>query len=177
MALLGIEHDIRPTPSLARSPIAPDVPEVRPLAREQLDELQDFFVRLDRDSRCRRFGHAASDESVVARAGVALEDASCVIGVFVDENLCGVLEIYSCNPQPYWEVALVVGQEWRRRGHGWALLRAAARWANVARRDSIRLIFTRDNWPMRQLANKANARFDLMLDEIWAEVTLARLPS
>ena len=51
------------------------------------------------------------------------------------------------------------------------MLRAAA----GSETQGIRLIFTRDNWPMRQLARKANARFDLVLDEICAVVTPARL--
>jgi GNAT superfamily N-acetyltransferase len=177
MALLGIEYDIRPTSSLTRARSAPNVPRTRRLAPEQLHALQDFFVRLDRDSRCRRFGYAASDDGVVAHAGTALEDPSCVIGVFVDESLRGVLEIYCCAPRPYSEAALVVSQDWRRRGLGWALLRAAATWVGEVRGHGIHLIFTRDNWPMRQLANKANARFDLMLDEICAEITPAMLRS
>jgi len=175
MALLGIEYDIRPRSSLVRSRAAPTGPQIRLLGREQLHELQNFFIRLDRSSRCRRFGHAASDASVAARAGTALQDASCVIGAYVDADLRGVLEVYSCAPNPYSEAALVVSQDWRRRGLGWTLLRAAATWASAARGEGIRLLFTRDNWPMRHLANKANARFDLTLDEICAEVTAARL--
>src|SRR3954470_2170252 len=139
MALLGIEYDIRPRSSPLRSSLASGVAQTRLLSREHLGELQDFFVRLDRDSRCRRFGHAASDECVVARAGTALEDAACLIGVFVDDSLRGVLEIYCCDPHRYWEAALVVSRDWRRRGLGWTLLRAAAIWASAARRDSIRL--------------------------------------
>ena len=175
MALFGIEHDIRPKAFRARATTGPLSPEIRPLGVEQREEIEDFLVRLDRESRCRRFGHAASDEIVIAHAGTALEDASCLFGAFVDESLRGVLEIYSCAPHPYSEVALVVDPHWRRRGFGWALLRAAASWAGETRHGDIRLIFTRDNWPMRRLASKANARFDLVLDEICAEITHAKL--
>jgi GNAT superfamily N-acetyltransferase len=166
MALLGLEQDRRPRVSRQR----PLSARTERLARPHRAELQEFFLRLDRDSRCRRFGHAASDHVVAAHAAAALEDA-CVIGVLVDEILRGVLEIYSCAPHGLPEAALVVDQGWRRRGLGWSLLRAAA--ANET--QGLRLIFTRDNWPMRQLASKAKARFDLVLDEICAEVTPARL--
>ena len=94
-----------------------------------------------------------------------------MIGAYVDESLRGALEVYSCAPLGAPEVALVVDQNWRRRGLGWALLRTAA----GSETQGIRLIFTRDNWPMRQLASKANARFDLVLDEICAEVMPARM--
>jgi GNAT superfamily N-acetyltransferase len=174
MALLGLEQDRTKTPRVRSGPLTS---RMRRLGREHRAELQDFLLRLDRDSRCRRFGHAASDDVVAAHAVAALEDAS-VTGVFVDdpgdfagETLRGALEIYSCAPHGVAEAALVVEQSWRRRGLGWALLCAAAR----SETQGIRLIFTRDNWPMRQLASKANARFDLVLDEICAEITPARL--
>jgi len=175
MALLGLEQDWTKTPRVRSGPLAP---LTQRLGREHRAELQDFLLRLDRDSRCRRFGHAASDDVLAAHAVTALEDA-WVIGAFVDdpgdcagEILRGALEIYSCAPQGTPEVALVVDQTWRRRGFGWALLRAAAA---ASEEQGFRLIFTRDNWPMRQLASKANARFDLVLDEICAVVTPARL--
>jgi GNAT superfamily N-acetyltransferase len=168
MALLGLEHGRTQTPRHRLGTLAV---RTERLGREHAAELQEFFLRLDRGSRCRRFGHAASDEVVAAHAMTALEDATCVIGVCVDELLRGALEIYSCAPNGPPEVALVVDQDWRRRGLGWALLRAAV----ASETGGIRLIFTRDNWPMRQLAGKANARFDLVLDEICAEITPARL--
>jgi hypothetical protein len=34
----------------------------------------------------------------------------------------------------------------------------------------IRMVFSRSNWPMRRLAGTANARLDLTLDEISAEI-------
>jgi GNAT superfamily N-acetyltransferase len=168
MALLGLEQGWTKTPRQRSGPLSF---RMQRLGREHRVELQDFLLRLDRDSRCRRFGHAASDDIVAAYAVTALEDAS-VIGVFVDEILRGALELYCCAPHGS-EAALVVDQNWRRRGLGWALLRAAV--AAVGEAQGIRLIFTRDNWPMRHLASKANARFDLVLDEICAEVTPARL--
>ena len=84
-----------------------------------------------------------------------------------------LIEIYPCVPHAFCEAALVVEPAWRRRGLGFALLRAAARL--VPENGNIRLIFTRDNWPMRKLADKAHARLDLVLDELCAEIAPARL--
>src|SRR5882757_7634051 len=100
MALFGIEHDIQPKAFRARS-IGPLFPRTRLLGLEQREEIEEFLLRLDRESRCRRFGHSASDDIVIAHASRALEEASCLIGTFVDENLRGVLEIYPCTPHPY----------------------------------------------------------------------------
>src|ERR687883_681015 len=84
--------------------------------------------------------------SIASRA-----DAACIIGIAADGRLRGVLELYSCAPQAHCEAALVVEPAWRRRGLGTALLRAAMRHAGEGALGPIRLIFTRDNWPMRKL--------------------------
>jgi len=36
----------------------------------------------------------------------------------------------------------------------------------------LRMIFSRHDWSMRKLASKANAQFDMVLDRMWADVTL-----
>jgi GNAT superfamily N-acetyltransferase len=170
MALLEMESAPRPMPLRRHFTSGLPLPNVRALNRDHLDELQAFLLRLDRDSRVRRFGHAANDECLVAHVNKSLNEAACVFGVFIDGNLRGVLELYSSAPLPYSEVALVVEKDWRRQGFGWSLLRAAMHWAYDARERALRLIFTRDNWPMRQLTNKANARLDLVFDEICADI-------
>src|SRR4051794_6380815 len=85
------------------------------LTAERLDEVEDFFCRLERDTRCRRFGPAAADDTLRSHAAKAFLDADCVIGVYAQGDLRGVLEIYSCAPHPFVEVALVVEKDWRRR--------------------------------------------------------------
>jgi GNAT superfamily N-acetyltransferase len=183
MSLLAIEHDVtagsargrKASPSLAGSLTRTRTPQIRLLDCAQVEELQELLLCLDRESRWRRFGHAASDETLLTHARGALAAASCVIGIALDGALRGVLELYSCAPQPFCEAALVVDAQWRRRGLGFALLCAAARWAGATPDRGIRLIFTRDNWPMRKLASKAHARFDLVLGEFCAEIAPAKL--
>jgi GNAT superfamily N-acetyltransferase len=68
----------------------------------------------------------------------------------------------------------VVAQDWRRRGLGLALLQAAIAAAAHADAGTLRMIFSRHNWPMRKLADKASGRLDLVLDEITVDVALAK---
>ena len=72
------------------------------------------------------------------------------------------------------EAALVVDARWRRQGLGRALLDAARDWAANHRITSVRLIFGRHNWPMRKLVAKANARLDIVLDDICSEIAIRR---
>jgi GNAT superfamily N-acetyltransferase len=151
--------------------------EFRPAWTGRLDldhraELRSFFTRLDRESRCRRFGHAAADELLCLHADKALQDTRSTVGVFIDRTLRGVLELYPYAPAPILEGAIVVEQGWRRRGLGSALLRAGLGLACSAREHSIRLIFTRDNRPMRKLATNADARIDIVLDELCADIPI-----
>lgn len=121
MALLRMGSDIAHPPSRTA--------EFRPAWTGRLDlnrraELRSFFTRLDRESRCRRFGHAAADELLCLHADKALQDTWSTVGVFIDRTLRGVLELYPYAPAPILEDAIVVEQGWRRRGLGSALLRA-----------------------------------------------------
>jgi GNAT superfamily N-acetyltransferase len=174
MSLAAIEYDARSGPSLAASLARAPAPRTMLIGRERAAEFQSLLLRLDRDSRCRRFGHAASDDALRTHADTALRTAFGVIAIAADGRLRGAIEMYSCAPQPFCEAALVVEPQWRRQGLGLALLRAAARFADEASAVPLRLIFTRDNWPMRKLAAKVGARFDLVLDELCAEVAPAR---
>ena len=149
--------------------------EVRTLTAGDLPEIQRMLTGLDPASRCSRFGWAANDASLKACAQDMLATASRIFGVVAERQLRGVLEIYRA-PSGCAEVTLVVDQRWRRRGFGWTLLSAAMDWADAADIDAIRLTFTRHNWPMRQLASKACAKFDIGLDEMSAEIATPRMP-
>jgi GNAT superfamily N-acetyltransferase len=174
MSLAACEYDAKPNPSMIGSLARAPVRQILVLDDAQRDALQDFLLRLDRESRSRRFGHVVSDATLRDYVRHALEDAACVIGIAADGRLRGLLELYSCAPARHCEAALVVEPTWRRRGLGFALLRAAMQHARDGSLGPIRLIFTRDNWPMRKLVAKADARLDLVLDEICAEVAPAR---
>jgi GNAT superfamily N-acetyltransferase len=147
-------------------------PSIRPLTASHQCELEGLLVALDRDSRCSRFGYAASDAAMAAHSRTALEAASSTLGIFLDDKLAGAAEIYRCGDTGAYEVSLVVDRPLRKRGFGWNLLSSATAWARDAEADSVRLVFSRHNWPMRRLATRACARLDLSLDELNAEIRL-----
>jgi GNAT superfamily N-acetyltransferase len=145
------------------------------LGRDHAAEIERLYFSLDREARCDRFGHASSDASIAAHIQHALSHATRIIGVSADGKLRGLLEIYEGRASGPVEAALIVEQGWRRRGLGWVLLQDAMRWGRDAGAESLRLIFSRHNWPMRHLCSKALARFDLVLDEFCADIICENL--
>jgi GNAT superfamily N-acetyltransferase len=75
------------------------------------------------------------------------------------------------------DVTLVVERPWRNKGLGWALLGAAMEWVRHSETRTIRMVFSRDNWPMRALAHKANAQLTRVFDEICASITVMPNPT
>jgi hypothetical protein len=56
-----------------------------------------------------------SDAYLADHARHALGDATCILGIFVDGGLRGVVELYDDGPRGCAEAAFVVAPEWRRR--------------------------------------------------------------
>lgn len=145
--------------------------EVRAIRDEaHLSDIERMLMALDQVSRCARFGWAANDAALSLHAASAILNATTMFGVFVDRRLRGLLEIYDGSSSCATEVAIVVDQNWRRRGLGWMLLNAAMNWSNERNAGPMLFIFSRHNWPMRQLTSKASAKFDLVCDEVCAEI-------
>jgi len=46
-------------------------------------------------------------------------------------------------------------------------------WATECDRTMLRMLFSRCNWPMRNLASNAQARLDLVSDEVLADIAIA----
>jgi len=134
-------------------------PEIR-----ELDPANDFeiLVRLD-TPLWQRISHPA---------GCTPRRPFGMMGIYAEHTLAGVLALYDSARPSHPDVALVVETQWRRRGLGWALLMAAMRWAAGAQTSHLRLIFSRQNWAMRQLARKADAKLDLLMDEICADIAI-----
>jgi GNAT superfamily N-acetyltransferase len=135
-------------------------------------DIEELFVSLDLDSRCSRFGYAASDAALVTHSRSALQNACSTLGIFTNDKLSGIAEIYRRDDAHY-EVSFVVERPSRRRGHGWRLLRSSMHWAQKANAASLQMIFSRHNWAMRKLAAKARAKLDLSLDELNAEIRIS----
>jgi GNAT superfamily N-acetyltransferase len=105
-----------------------------------------------------------------------LATASWAAGVFVDQRLRGLVEGRDPADPSFVEVSFVVEPSWRGRGLGRALLEAAIYWGKTSGRSTLRMIFSRNDWSMRKLATKANARFDIVLDRMSADISLLAIP-
>ena len=142
------------------------------LAETDRCDIEELLVSLDLDSRCSRFGYAASDAALITHSRSALQNACSTLGILTNDKLLGLAEIYRRDDAHY-EVSLVVERPSRRRGHGWRLLRSSMHWAQKANATSLQMIFHRHNWAMRKLAAKARAKLDLSLDELNAEIWIS----
>jgi GNAT superfamily N-acetyltransferase len=86
-----------------------------------------------------------------------------------------LLELYDREAPGPVEVKLVVDPRWRNKGLGWTLLSAAMHWMRQLEGHTIRMSFSRNNWPMRALAHGANAQLSLAFDEISACINVTGL--
>jgi GNAT superfamily N-acetyltransferase len=127
---------------------------------------------LDQSSLRHRVGPSMRDDCLNEHANRALATAPRIFGVFVGESLEGVLELYDGEALGHVDVTLVVERPWRNKGLGLALLGAVMEWVRHSEARTIRMVFSRDNWPMRALAHKANAQLTLVFDEICASITV-----
>jgi GNAT superfamily N-acetyltransferase len=147
-------------------------PRITDMSDQCRSDFVDLLVGLDSASRCSRFGFAANDTILAKHAATAIRHASKVIGIYPENHLRGVLEAYPCPNGDPTRIAVVVDQNWRRQGLGTALIQSALQWASSQQLEVVRLTFSRANWPMRHLAHKLNARLDVLLDELCADITV-----
>jgi GNAT superfamily N-acetyltransferase len=156
---------------------APVALRIQSLDFSHCAQFQRILYSLDQSSLRHRVGPSTSDDCLNEHASHALATAPCFFGVFAGERLQGVLELYDGEAPGHVDVILVVEPPWRNKGLGWALLSTAMEWARHSDTRTIRMIFSRDNWPMRALAHKANAQLTLVFDEICAFITVMPNPT
>jgi GNAT superfamily N-acetyltransferase len=145
---------------------------VTQLAARHEADFRDMLLNLDKPSRAIRFDGTVTDDGMVRHSRCAFSSAAWIAGVFVDEGLRGVVEVYDIGHSRTVEAAFVVEQTWRRRGLGSALLKAAIQWAAETDRIMLRMVFSRRNWAMRKLASNAQARLDLRFGEVMADIAI-----
>ena len=148
-------------------------PEIRHLDIGQLPSIQAFLSGLDPETRCRRFGPLVSDAALDQHAVSALDNAALVLGIFSEQRLRGILELYGRSGSSVMELLLVVERASRRRGMGWRLIDASMRQATQMEARSVDLIYASDNWPMRRIAQKAGGSIDLVFGTFRARIDLA----
>jgi len=173
--MLQINESARVLPSrrLARPPAKNRRPWITRLSADDLPLMERFLLETDLETRVSRFGGATSDAGLVTYAQATMRQARLLLGLFVDGKLRGLLEAHDCGERRM-EVALLVATAFRRKGFSTSLLREA-----IAQRDRVdatryQLIFAPDNWAMRRIAEKSEARLDLVLGEFCADIDLTR---
>ena len=146
-----------------REPL-PDGGLIRKLRDDETGAYRDHLLRLDPESRRRRFAGASSDEFIARHAATAADSGALVHGFFVDGILRGAAELRILGPlfKHEGEAAFSVEQPWQDRGVGTTLLE---RTLLSARNRGVRLLHMHclaDNERMQQLARKfaAELKFD-----------------
>ena len=142
----------------------PDGGLIRKLWINETDIYRDHLLRLDHDSRRRRFAGAVADEFIVSHAGTITGADVVVHGFFVDGVLRGAAELRTIGSvfARDGEAAFSIEQPWQSHGVGTALLE---RTLLSARNRGIKLLSMHclaENERMQQLARKfeADLKFD-----------------
>ena len=144
--------------------LLPDGGTIRKLWIGETDAYRDHLLRLDRDSRYRRFSGAVSDEVIARHAATANEFGVVVHGFFIDGTLRGAAELRPTGPlfQHEAEAAFSIEQPWQSHGVGTELLERTLLSARNRGITSLHMICLVDNQRMQQLARKfeADLKFD-----------------
>jgi GNAT superfamily N-acetyltransferase len=142
----------------------PDGGVIRKLWIGETDAYRDHLLRLDHESRYRRFSGAVSDEFIARHAATANEIGVVVHGFFIDGVLRGAAELRPIGPlfEHEAEAAFSIEQPWQSHGVGTELLERTLLSARNRGITSLHMICLADNQRMQQLARKfeADLKFD-----------------
>ena len=143
---------------------------IRKLSADEAPLYRNFLLGLDAQSRRDRFFVHASDAYVMAHADRTWDGNTLLHGCFVDGELRGVAELHLGAHGPAAEAAFVVDPALRNQGIGTALLEATVLAARNRGYRCIRVACLRNNFAMRRLAQKAEAKLMLTFDEVHGEI-------
>ena len=142
----------------------PDGGMIRKLWINESDEYRDHLLRLDRESRHRRFSGVVSDEFIARHAASANGLSVIVHGFFVDGTLRGAAELRSPRIllAREGEAAFSIEQPWQSHGVGTVLLERTLLSARNRGIKTLQMHCLIDNQRMQQLARKfeADLKFD-----------------
>jgi GNAT superfamily N-acetyltransferase len=154
----------------------PDGGLIRKMWVGEADKYRDHLLRLDADSRTRRFGGGVSDDYIRHYVDTITWVDAVVHGFFVDGVLRGVAELrlIGATPTDQGEVAFSIETPWQSHGVGSALLERtllAARNRGVAH---LHMACLADNRRMQQLARKFDAELSFDFGDVIGEVEAPR---
>jgi GNAT superfamily N-acetyltransferase len=145
---------------------------IRKLWAAETDAYRDHLLRLDRDSRYRRFSGTVSDDFIVRHAATAGDIGIVVHGFFVDGTLRGAAELRR-NGSIFaheGEAAFSVEQPWQSHGVGSVLLERTLLSARNRGIKSLQMQCRANNHRMQQLARKFAAGLSFDFGSVVGEV-------
>ena len=150
----------------------PDGGIIRKLWMGETDAYRDHLLRLDRESRHRRFSGAVSDEVIARHAATADELGVVVHGFFVDHVLRGAAELRQTGSlfAREGEAAFSIEQPWQSHGVGTVLLERTLLSARNRGIKSLRMDCFAENQRMQQLARKFEADLTFEFGGVTGEV-------
>jgi len=148
---------------------------VRKLWMGEADAYREHLLRLDPDSRHRRFSGTVSDDFIAQHARSIGDFGVVVYGVFIDGTLRGAAELR--RPAPFTreaEAAFSVEQPWQSQGVGTVLLERILLAARNRGVTALQMQCLAENRRMQQLARKFAADLRFKFGDVVAEVDPAR---
>lgn len=137
---------------------------VRKLWLGEATAYRDHLLRLDPESRYRRFSGAVADDVIIKHAATADDFGVVIHGFFVDGILRGAAELRHIGDMfsRQAEAAFSIEQEWQSHGVGTALLERTLLSARNRGVKSLQMNCLPENRRMQQLAKKfqADLKFD-----------------
>jgi GNAT superfamily N-acetyltransferase len=144
---------------------------IRKLWINETDAYRDHLLRLDRDSRYRRFSGTVSDDFVARHAATANEAGVVVYGFFHDGVLRGAAELRPLGTfTSEAEAAFSVEQPWQSHGVGTVMLERTLLSARNRGIKSLHMHCLAENQRMQQLARKFEAEFSFDFGSVVGEV-------
>ena len=150
----------------------PDGGIVRKLWVGEADAYRDHLLRLDPESRHRRFTGTVADESIVRHAATISAGGVVVHGFFVDGVLRGAAELRHIGAPfaPEAEAAFSIELPWQSHGVGTVLLERTLLSARNRGIKALHMQCLADNKRMQQLARKFEAELKFDFGSVVGEV-------
>ena len=144
---------------------------VRKLWPGESEAYRDHLLRLDADSRHRRFSGAVGDDFIAQHARSIGDFGAVVYGFFLDGTLRGAAELRPAAPFAHEaEAAFSVETEWQSHGVGTILLEYVLLAARNRGVTALEMQCLADNRRMQQLARKFAAEFKFDFGSVVGEV-------
>jgi GNAT superfamily N-acetyltransferase len=154
----------------------PDGGIVRKLWLGEANAYRDHLLRLDPDSRHRRFSGAVADDVIVKHAATADDLGVVIHGFFVDGTLRGAAELRHIGDMfsRQAEAAFSIEQPWQSHGVGTALLERTLLSARNRGVKRLEMNCLADNRRMQQLAKKFQAALKFDFGSVVGELDAPR---